>query len=750
MVYLHIMYFHILAMAEAPPVADKGLKDLKDEITCPVCHDFFEEPKILPCCHYYCKECIKGLVNYAGLNRPFECPECRLPTLVPQNDPNQLTTAFFVNRLKELHGKMEKAHRKVEAPCEQCHGGVSVAFCRQCAEFICEKCVESHQQIKVFTGHKVVTLEELKKGGAKQILVSKPPPPKCPIHDEPMKAYCYDCRRLICRDCIVINHAGHKSEFTKLAASESKKQLAEHLEPLKEVQANLYKAAEVVQFTKSEVLAQEVSVTKNIEQSFQQLHEILEQHKKRLLVEATKKVKEKVSYLSVQEKHLSTSLAVIQNLVESVEQNWENATDEELITIHQQILSQIDKETEEHCKRAIDLEPVEEADMGLEIEIVDLLEKACKDRAKVITLPADPSKCKVDGPALNSAELNQQTHVMVHTMLPNGTPTKKPQKVTAELKSLVNGFVTRLKGVRKQGNTYEIQFSSAVRGRHQLAVSVNNQPIAGSTFPVYVKIPPTQLGKPVRVLGGLDGPYGVAVNSAKEVLVTEHKKIVVFNKKGRKVRDIKMPNVDLKGIAVDRDDSIYVSDYNRHCLVKLNKDGKVLKTIGTKGNGNAEFNIPRHVTVTRDQVIVCDSINERLQVFAKENLSFVRTISLQGREPVGIAHDELGNLYVSDPKSSSIVILNKRGEFQLSFNKKANGQLNRPNGVCVVDQFVYVVECGGHCVSVFGRDGQFITSFCKGGNKEGEFNSPFGICVDCDGFVYVCDYYNSRVQVFNF
>ena len=733
-------------MAEAPPVANMGLRDLREELTCPICHDIFEEPKILPCCHYYCKECIKGLVNYTGLNQPFECPECRLPTTVPQNNPNQLTTAFFVNRLKELHGKMEKAHGKVEAPCEQCHRDVSVSFCRQCAEFICADCVKSHQKLKVFTGHRVVTLEELKTGRVKQILVSKPPPPKCTIHDEPMKAYCYDCNCLICRDCIAINHAGHKREFTRVTAPETKKQVAERIEPMKEVQAKLYKAAEVVQVTKSEVVAQGASVAENIEQSFQELHEVLEQHKNRLLVEASIKVREKVGHLSTQEKGLNTASAVIQSLVDFVEQNLENATDEEFMMIHKQILSRIDKEAEEHRKGA-SLDPVEEVDMRAEIDTAENFDETCKNIAKVSTHPVDPSKCKVDGPGLNSAELNQQTHVVVHAMLHNGAPTKKPQKVTAELKSLVNGSVTRLEGVRKQGNTYNIQFSSAVRGRHQLAVCVNDQPIAGSPFPVYVKIPPTQLGRPVRVLGGLNRPYGVAVNSAQEVLVTEHKKIVVFDKKGREVHDIKMLTdieVDLKGIAVDRDDSIYVSDYKRHCLVKLNKDGKVLKTIGTKGNDNAEFNIPRHVTVTRDQVIVCDSMNERLQVLAKENLSFVRTISLQGREPVGIAHDELGNLYVSDPKSSSIVILNERGEFRLSFNNKANGQLNRPNGVCVVDQFVYVVECGGHCVSVFSRDGQFITSFCK----EGEFDSPFGICVDCDGFVYVCDYRNNRVQVF--
>ena len=740
-------------MAEAPPVADKGLKDLGKEITCAVCHDVFEEPKILSCCHYYCKKCIQGLLDYAGrANRPFECPECRLPTLVPQNDPNQLTTAFFVNRLKELHGKMEKAHGKVEAPCEQCRGGVSVAFCRQCAEFICADCVKSHQKMKVFSGHKVVTLEELKKGGAKQILVSKPPPPKCPIHDEPMKAYCFDCSSLICRDCIAINHAGHKSEFTKVAAPETKKQLAEHLEPLKEVQASLFKAAEVVQVTKSEVVAQGTSIAENINQSFQELQEILEQHKNRLLVEASKIKEDKVNHLSTQQKGLNIASAVIQSLVDFVEQNLENATDEEFMTIHKQILSRIDKQAEEHCKGAIELDPVEIADLKVEISCAEKIHKACQSNAEFHQL-ADPSKCKVDGPGLKSAELNQQTHVIVHTMLHNGAPTKKLQKVTAELKSLVNGSVIRLKGVRKQENTYEIQFSSAVRGRHQLAVSVNNQPIAGSAFPVYVKIPPTPLGRPVRVLGSLDRPYGVAVNSAGEVLVAECKKIAMFDKKGKKLRDIKMPT-DKSGIAIDEDDNIYVTDRGRHCLVKLNKAGEVLKTVGTRGSDHGEFNDPRGVAVIGDRVFVCDSDNHRLQVFTKERLEFVKTIGSRGKgdeqfnTPIDITLDELGNMYVCDLGNNRVKLLNKQGKFQLSFNKKANGQLSRPIGVCVVDQFVYVVEFGGDCVSVFSRDGQFVISFGKRGNKEGEFDYPFGICVDCDGFVYVCDYGNNRVQVF--
>ena len=103
---------------------------VEDEITCPVCQDHFQEPKILPCCHYYCKGCIQKLALRAGANKPFPCPECRSDTLLPGNDPNQLPTAFFVNRMKELHTKMEKAHGKVEALCEQCSGDKATAFCR--------------------------------------------------------------------------------------------------------------------------------------------------------------------------------------------------------------------------------------------------------------------------------------------------------------------------------------------------------------------------------------------------------------------------------------------------------------------------------------------------------------------------------------------------------------------------------------------------------------------------------------------
>ena len=65
--------------------------------------------------------------------------------------------------------------------------------------------------------------------------------------------------------------------------------------------------------------------------------------------------------------------------------------------------------------------------------------------------------------------------------------------------------------------------------------------------------------------------------------------------------------------------------------------------------------------------------------------------------------------------------------------------------MCVVGQYVYVAEWAGDCVSVFTTEGGYVTSFGQSGGNEGDFKCPTGVW---DGFVYVCDGDNNRVQEF--
>ncbi len=169
---------------------------------------------------------------------------------------------------------------------------------------------------------------------------------------------------------------------------------------------------------------------------------------------------------------------------------------------------------------------------------------------------------------------------------------------------------------------YSVEYTPRVRGRHHLLISVDDQPISGSPFTVLVKIPPTKLGKPVRVIRGIKYPKYMAFNSSEELIVTEHGgDVLVFDKKGEQIRSISKSKHGfgrIHGVAVDKEDNIYMSDWNKHCVYKFNKRGDLLKRFGRNGSGPKELDNPQGIAVAGDQVFVCDRLNNRVQVLTTE------------------------------------------------------------------------------------------------------------------------------------
>ena len=487
-------------MAEAPDTYEKGVEELGEEITCPVCQDHFREPKILPCLHYYCKECVRQL---SLRQHPFPCPECRSDTFLPQNDPDQLPTAFFVNRMKELHTKMEKAEGKVEVICEMCSKSKAEAFCRNCMDFICTDCMTLHKRLKVFAGHQMVTLEELKMGGAKQIPLKEAPPMLCKGHDEQLKIFCFDCNRLICRDCVIYGHFDHKHEHIKTSAPQCRKMLTESLAPLKKAQSDVGDASKAVEATEAEISAQCVSVSNTIQQSFDQIMELLRQRKQQLLKDAAKLKDEKLDALKAQRKNFQVAQTEAQSLVEFVERSLENATDEELMAIHKQVLTRM----EEGCKRCgqLDLEPTTVPNIAVDVSYGE-------------SIPLNVGRvylAAVQGTGIKTSQVGKPAQFMVDVVTCQRQPCTN-QKVVAELTSLVNRSVVQVKVTEKGKGVYKATYTPKIRGGHILTVGVNGREIAGSPFQVFVKIHPTQLGKPVRTISGISG-YGIAFSSKQQL-----------------------------------------------------------------------------------------------------------------------------------------------------------------------------------------------------------------------------------------
>ncbi len=227
-------------MAVGVDVVEKNLEDLEKEITCAICQDHYTDPKTLPCLHCYCKQCILKLAFRVGQGKQFPCPECRKDTVLPEGGVEELQSDFKLNRLKSMYLKHKKALSK-QVTCEICNAkAIAEAFCHQCDKFACKNCIHNHSVMTaVFEGHECVPIEQLQILQSEQLLPKHPEPKKCSVHKKKLKIFCFDCNKLICRDCTVKDHRDHNIEFNNVAADDKKKQLLEMLKPLKEVKESL-------------------------------------------------------------------------------------------------------------------------------------------------------------------------------------------------------------------------------------------------------------------------------------------------------------------------------------------------------------------------------------------------------------------------------------------------------------------------------------------------------------------------------
>ena len=336
----------------------------------------------------------------------------------------------------------------------------------------------------------------------------------------------------------------------------------------------------------------------------------------------------------------------------------------------------------------------------------------------------------------------------------NNFSLKKKIDVKSHIKSLSNKDVISCDIDQTSAGRYSIKYTPIVRGRHELTVLVNGQQLAGSPFPVFVSIPPTQLGKPVKAFNNIKRPIGVAVNSTGELVATEESgDIIKFDKETKKnvlVQHLVSQLSYLDCVAVDSDDNIYCVDGQSARILKCDKDGgnvQVHEVKQVKGPGHSVL------TVLGEEVMVCERNNRGTVMVYDRELKYVRRIERGDMGKfIGVSADCHGNLYVVDRTNLCIQVFSNEGVFLRSFgfDRKKLKLFMDPSNVCVSGQHVFVSDWNydTSCVFVFTVAGDYVTSFGWYGSKEGEFKTPCYVCIDKDGFIYVADYANNRVQCF--
>uniref|UniRef100_A0A8C9P7Z4 E3 ubiquitin-protein ligase TRIM31 n=1 Tax=Spermophilus dauricus TaxID=99837 RepID=A0A8C9P7Z4_SPEDA len=110
---------------------------LQEEVICPICTDFLQDPVTIDCGHNFCNRCITRIGEASGSF--FKCPLCN-SSVNKTFRPNWLLVNL-VKKIQAMSASEEQPERD-ELKCQR-HGEKLYYFCEHSGNFLCVMCCES-------------------------------------------------------------------------------------------------------------------------------------------------------------------------------------------------------------------------------------------------------------------------------------------------------------------------------------------------------------------------------------------------------------------------------------------------------------------------------------------------------------------------------------------------------------------------------------------------------------------------------
>ena len=675
-------------------MAEEVVKKLEEKLNCLICFGTYTVPKLLQCNHVFCRDCLVGLARRNPQGLP--CPTCRQVTQIPPAGVEGLQTAFQTNQFLEILDQ----HKKVKK---------DILYCQQ------------HQ-------------------------------------NRELELFCETCDELICLQCTIQQHNGHKYNLIGDLFEKHKQEIMSSLNPAEQQQTLASKALEKLDVCCREITDQQAALQAQIHKNSQQLHEIINLREKELTNKLNDITQDKLSKLASQREQIETTLAQLGSCLDKVKENLRTGSQGVVLRTKTTLIKQIKDLTTAFKPHNMELC----TDTDMRFLSSHVAAKACRAHGLVETY--DPSQWYTISKVTDVTTVGKMLTV---TFIQHGEESLENlmESLECELVSELTG--TRVRGsVERRGQSqYEVSYQPTIKGRHQLHIKVMGEHIRGSPHCVAVnKSPGETLGTLIHTIDLLSRPWGIALNQSGEVVVTSllGKCVSVFSPSGDKLRLFGTEGsghgqfMNPHGVEVDGEGNILVADCNNHRIQKFTEKGQFLTAVGTKGSGPLQFNEVWDIAIntSNNKVYVVDNINHRIQVL-NSDLTFSNTFGKPGKNkgefsyPSAIACDSTGNVYVADSANNRIQVFTSTGKFLRMFESRGedHGELKYPSGIALdVQDKVYVSESNNHRISVFTSEGQFVRSFGSKGKRPGKFQDPRGLAVDSNGVVYVCDLNNCRLH----
>lgn len=213
------------------------------------------------------------------------------------------------------------------------------------------------------------------------------------------------------------------------------------------------------------------------------------------------------------------------------------------------------------------------------------------------------------------------------------------------------------------------------------------------------------------------------------------------------------------GLRIDKDGFFWATDFNLHIVMKLDRDGNVLMTLGTRGEaglwdeeaGAHLFNQPNDVAIASDgSIFVAEGhvpgVDPRVIKFDKDG-NFVKSWGGRGALPwqFEVAHtiviDDQDRVYVGDREGRRILVFDTDGNFIKGWVYQGMAcALYLKNG------YIYMATGFDGQIVKLDMDGRILGVTGQPGDGPNEYGEAHYLAVSEDEEIYVADVLNRRVQ----
>lgn len=254
-VFLKLTYlllrFSKMAEARKPTSAEDA-----SNVVCGICLEQFKDPKILPCSHTFCLDCLQRTLNMKeerakgqrvelqqeperkykletdreaepeeseiiateavysdevqrGIHvqtQKIACPVCKREHTVPSEGLSHLPVdleALQTIEYEQLQKSLSKS--EVSQKCASCSKEKTITSHCDVCRGICQRCTDAHREFGVFAQHNILPIDEL----TRETFGVKKSAHLCSRHGKAVTMYCNSCSLVICHVCIVKQHQSH-------------------------------------------------------------------------------------------------------------------------------------------------------------------------------------------------------------------------------------------------------------------------------------------------------------------------------------------------------------------------------------------------------------------------------------------------------------------------------------------------------------------------------------------------------------